>query len=160
MQCSVKTWVFCKKIVAVKCFLPGILPPREFREMQMQTNSTDQAMVYLPFCQWLCLSFRKMWWIVCPWRELWALREKKRGHIACLIPGLQTWNESHCCFEEIPFLWGKTRKRTAEGTISFCEKNGCKVMSKLGIIWDTHGLPFYFGVSRLLRESLSTLKEQ
>lgn len=53
---------------------------------------------------------------------------------------------------EIPSLQGKMRKRTAEGIILFCEKPGCKVRSKLGIIWDTYAPPFYFGVSSLLRE--------
>lgn len=97
-----------------------------------------------PFCQWPCLNFRKMRWIVCVLGDSSGLSGTKRRHMACLIPGLQRacdyvilntvrrlelqkWKESHCCFVEIPLLRGKTRKRTAEGTILFCEKPACKV---------------------------------
>lgn len=139
--------------------------------------------------QWSCLNCRLMWWTVCLWgtnlsfdstrerKAVYMLSQEFKGrHIACLIPELQkvhdyvtlntarrlklqSWNESYFCCMKVNFLQGKMSRRTPEGTLSFCSNPGCKVLSKHKVIWDTHSFSF-FGISRLLRESLSTLTEK
>lgn len=161
----------------LKCFLQAILPLRELRETQ--TNSTDQATVYSTFLLSVILSQLQadvMNSVSLGNKSHMLSQEFKGRHIACPIPELQkvhdyvtlntarrlklqSWNESYFCCMKVNFLQGKMSRRTPEGTLSFCSNPGCKVLSKHKVIWDTHSFSF-FGISRLLRESLSTLREK